>query len=137
MSSLAVTRTVFCMAKARRAGDVRVRSNQNSLLAIMTAALLCAGGCKQQKVQTVSGPPPVPVSIATVAEESVPNELTAVGNVEASSVVEIKAQVGGQLDRVHFTEGQTVQAGAVLFELDSRPYREALRQAVAAVARDR
>jgi multidrug efflux system membrane fusion protein len=49
----------------------------------------------------------------------------------------VKSQIAGQLERVHFTEGQDVARGALLFEIDSRPYREALRQAEAAVARDR
>ncbi len=36
-----------------------------------------------------------------------------------------------------FTEGQEVQQGDLLFEIDSRPYTDALRQAEAAVERDR
>jgi multidrug efflux system membrane fusion protein len=93
-------------------------------------------GCKQQKVQSTGGPPPVPVTLASATRESVPFELRAVGTVEASSIVHVQSQVSGQLERVHFTEGQNVSKGALLFEVDARPYREALRQAEAAVARD-
>jgi multidrug efflux system membrane fusion protein len=63
-------------------------------------------------------------------------EIKVVGTVEASATVQVKSQVAGQLLKVHFTEGQNVQDGALLFEIDSRPYREALRQAEAAVAKD-
>ena len=96
-----------------------------------------AASCRQQKVQTKSGPPPVPVGIAKATQESVPVELRAVGRVEASATIQVKSQVAGQILRVHFTEGQTVQKGAPMFDIDDRPYREALRQAEAAVLRDR
>jgi membrane fusion protein, multidrug efflux system len=105
---------------------------------ILTAAVLvvlCA--CKQQKVQTTSGPPTVPVSVAKATQESVPFQLRVVGSVEASSTVQVKSQIAGQLLRAHFEEGQNVESGALLFEIDSRPFQEALRQAEAAVARDR
>lgn len=103
----------------------------------LTVALLFTG-CKQQKVvQSTSGPPPVPVSVSAASEESIPFELRVVGSVEASATVQVKSQVAGQLDRVHFTEGQNVSKDALLFEIDARPFREALRQAEAGVARDR
>jgi len=43
-------------------------------------------------------------------------------------------RVTGYLDKVDFTEGQEVEAGAVLFQIDPRPYRAALAQAKAAKA---
>ena len=52
------------------------------------------------------------------------------------STVAMLARVGGELNRVHFAEGQEVQKGQVLFQLDPRPYQAALAQAEAAVARD-
>jgi multidrug efflux system membrane fusion protein len=77
-------------------------------------------------------PPPVPVGVETAVEEAVPIQVRAVGNVEAFSSVGVKAQVGGPLLSVKFTEGTNVKAGDVLFEIDPRPFREALRQAEAA-----
>src|SRR5258708_5935098 len=81
--------------------------------------------------------PIVPVSAANATQESVPTELRVVGTVEASAIVQIKSQVSGQLLTVGFTEGQNVATGDLLFEIDPRPYEEALRQAEANVARDR
>src|ERR1035438_7762492 len=81
--------------------------------------------------------PIVPVSVARATQESVPTELRVVGTVEASAIVQIKSQISGQLLRVSFTEGQNVAQGDLLFEIDPRPYEEALRQAEANVARDR
>jgi multidrug efflux system membrane fusion protein len=81
--------------------------------------------------------PIVPVSAAKATQESVPTELRVVGTVEASAIVQIKSQISGQLLRVSFTEGQNVSEGDLLFEIDPRPYEEALRQAEANVTRDR
>jgi multidrug efflux system membrane fusion protein len=83
------------------------------------------------------GPPIVPVSIAKAAQEPVPTELRVVGTVEASAIVQMRSQVAGPLVRVAFTEGQNVNAGDLLFEIDRRPFEDALRQAEAAVSRDR
>jgi len=84
-----------------------------------------------------AGPPVVPVSVAKVSEESVPTEIRVVGSVDASSVVQIKSQIAGQLVKVGFTEGQNVKQGDLMFVIDPRPYQDALEQAEAAVARDR
>src|SRR5262245_44720109 len=80
--------------------------------------------------------PPVPVSTAEAKEELVPIQVRAVGNVEPLSSVGVKAQIGGPLLSVKFAEGSTVAAGDLLFEIDSRPFREALRQAEAEVRKD-
>jgi membrane fusion protein, multidrug efflux system len=100
--------------------------------------LLALAGCKP--AQPAKGPaamPIVPVSVAKATQESVPTELRVVGTVEASAIVQMKSQIAGQLMRVGFTEGQNVAQGDLLFEIDPRPYDEALRQAEANVARDR
>jgi multidrug efflux system membrane fusion protein len=79
----------------------------------------------------------VPVTIAPAASENVPVEIRVVGTVGPSSRVEIKSMVAGQITNVGFTEGEDVKQGDLLFEIDQRPYQEALRQAEAAVERDR
>jgi multidrug efflux system membrane fusion protein len=107
------------------------------LIPFCLAAAACLSGCKQQKAETTSGPPPVPVSVAYATRESVPFEINVVWTVGASSTVEVKSQVAGQLLRATFQEGQNVAEGALLFEIDARPFEEALRQAEAALARDK
>jgi multidrug efflux system membrane fusion protein len=74
--------------------------------------------------------------VAAATEESLPVEIRAVGAGEASETVQIKSQIAGELLRTHFVEGGEVGKGDLLFEIDPRPYREALRQAEAAVTRD-
>ncbi|HYF38127.1 MAG TPA: efflux RND transporter periplasmic adaptor subunit [Gemmatimonadales bacterium] len=82
-------------------------------------------------------PPPVPVIVATAERRQVPFELAATGTVEPLKTVAVQAQVGGTLQRVAFREGEEVKQGQVLFQLDARPYRAALDQALATLARDR
>jgi multidrug efflux system membrane fusion protein len=81
--------------------------------------------------------PPVPVTVATAERRSIPFELAATGTVEPLQTVVVQAQVGGILRRVAFKEGDEVKQGQILFELDPRPYRAALGQALALLARDR
>jgi multidrug efflux system membrane fusion protein len=101
---------------------------------VLIVALLC--GCKAQKVQSTGGPPPVPVSVAVATQEIVSVELQVIGTTEPSAAVQVRSQVAGQLLKVNFSEGQSVRQGDLLFEIDSRPFRETLRQAEAALARD-
>ena len=78
----------------------------------------------------------VPVLVATASQKSVPVQVRAVGNVEAFSTASIKSQVTGVLTKVHFTEGQNVKKGQLLFTIDPRPLEAALKQAEANLARD-
>ncbi len=80
--------------------------------------------------------PSVPVSVTTVKRTSVPYVVIANGVAEPMQTVAVEAQVNGILNRVTFAEGQPVQAGQVLFEIDSRPYVALLQQARAQLARD-
>jgi multidrug efflux system membrane fusion protein len=66
----------------------------------------------------------------------VPVTETAVGTVEAISTVQVRSQVTGRLSKVHFAEGEEVQAGQPLFTLDPQPFQVALDQANATLARD-
>jgi multidrug efflux system membrane fusion protein len=112
-----------------------------SFLAVLSAlCLLTLTACNKQEAKAPAaamGMPVVPVSAARATQESVPTELRVVGTVEASAIVQVKSQIAGELLTVGFTEGQNVTKGQTLFEVDPRPYEEALRQAGANVARDR
>ncbi len=77
-----------------------------------------------------------PVSVAQVVERAMPVTIHAVGTVQASSTVDIRSQVTGQLLSVGFTEGQDVKAGDTLFMLDPRPFQTTLTQAEAVLAKD-
>ena len=74
---------------------------------------------------------PVPVVEGVVATKDVPIYLDGLGTVQAFNTVTVHTRVDGQVVKVAFTEGQDVQAGDVLAQIDPAPYQAALDQAVA------
>lgn len=78
----------------------------------------------------------MPVTVATVTRKDVPIEIQVVGNAEAYLTITVKAQVGGELTRVYFREGDFVKKGDLLFEIDPRLLQAQLNQAQANLARD-
>ena len=102
---------------------------------LVLLAALAASGCSDRA--TAQKPPPtpptVPVSVAEAVQRTVPLQVSAVGNVQASSTVSVKSQVAGEIHEVHFGEGRDVKRGDLLFTIDPRPFEAALRQAEAAL----
>lgn len=91
---------------------------------------------RAQHAKPPKAPADVQVSVAAVAQQSVPVRIQAIGNVEAYSTVALKSRVDGQIVEVNFKEGQEVRTGAALFKIDSRPFEATLRQAEANLMRD-
>ena len=80
--------------------------------------------------------PAVPVLASAAIRKSVPNQLSAIGTVEAFSTVYVKSRAGGHLEAIPFKEGDFVAKGQLLFTLDSRIAQSTLRSAEANLARD-
>jgi multidrug efflux system membrane fusion protein len=78
----------------------------------------------------------VPVSVEKVTRQDVPVFRVGYGTVRAFNSVVLKVRVDGALQQVLFKEGQDVQAGDVLAQIDPRPYQAALNQALAKKAQD-
>jgi multidrug efflux system membrane fusion protein len=106
---------------------------RNLRLAVLTLFATSLGACSKKDPPR---PPSVPVSVTTVQRTMVPYVVKANGVAEPMQTVAIQAQVNGILQRVNFSEGQAVQAGQVLFQIDARPYTAALDQAQGQLARD-
>lgn len=102
--------------------------------ALLAAAALAVAGCSRKD------PPPkqpeVPVTVAVARRVAAPYVITANGVVEPRQTARVTAQVGGLVTDVAFGEGADVRQGQVLFRIDPRPYRAALAQAQATLARD-
>lgn len=112
------------------------------IVVIMAAGMCCFLASCSSKAQEANGSKgdkgkAVPVTVAAVGTKAVPIEITTFGTVQAQSSVQIKAEVGGNLTRVHFRKGQNIKAGDLLFTIDPRSYKAALDQAKANLVRDR
>jgi len=108
------------------------RTLSNAAVAGVLAFLL--SGCSEKKPQAVA--PRVPVTIADVQQKTVPVQVRVIGNVEAYSTVGVKPQITGEIVGVHFTEGQDVKKGQLLFTFDPRPFEADLLRAQANLAQD-
>jgi multidrug efflux system membrane fusion protein len=78
----------------------------------------------------------IPAAVSVSERKNVPVYLTGLGTVQAFNTVTVKVRVDGQLDKINFTEGQTVKAGDVLAQIDPRPFQAALDLATATKAKD-
>src|SRR5215510_14314897 len=107
-------------------------------LALVLLAAGWAAGCSGDKAESQQPQrrPAVTVTVAKVEQKNVPLQIQAIGTVEAYSVVTVKAQVGGELLRVHVKEGQDVRKGDLLFTIDPRIIEATVAQAQANLARD-
>jgi membrane fusion protein, multidrug efflux system len=103
--------------------------------ALAALALLGAAACskKQPKPPATT----VPVVVVSASRADVPFEVDANGVVAPVSTSAITAQVDGLITHVYFREGQEVEKGALLFQIEDRPYRAAYSQALANLARDK
>ena len=105
------------------------------------AILICASvitiGCASKgspAPKMKKGGDGVPVTVARVSLRDVPVEVQVIGNVEAYSVISVKAQVGGELTKVHIQEGDYVKRGDRLFSIDPRSYEAQMHQSEATLA---
>ncbi len=78
----------------------------------------------------------VPVTIAPVVKADFPVFLNGLGTVQGFNTVLVRTRVDGQIDKVAFKEGQLVNKGDLLVEIDPRPYQATLDQAKAKKAQD-
>ena len=101
--------------------------------------LMCLLGCAKQddKANKAKGVlPPTPVTVAMAEARDIPIQVRQIGSVEPVATIAVKAQISGELKQVFFKEGQDVKKGDELFEIDPRPYQQALEQAQSALQKD-
>jgi multidrug efflux system membrane fusion protein len=105
------------------------------LLAVTAAAMLSS--CSREAATPVAGAQ-APEAVRVISPEiaDVPLEIAGIGNVEAISTVEVKARITAPVVKVHFSEGQDVKQGALLFELDPEPINRQIAEIEANIARD-
>lgn len=114
----------------------------SSIIGATFGALLVALGVAawlyRQRAREAPPKPPrvIPVTVAAAALADVPIVLRGLGTVAAYNTVNIQSRVVGNIEKINFHEGQKVQNGEVLVEIDPRPYQAVYDQATATLARD-
>lgn len=101
------------------------------LLAVALLAAACSKGSAEQDGGERKGPLAFPVEVKPVESRRVEYTINAIGSLDAFERVEVVARVAGAVDRVLFTEGQVVQSGQTLVEIDPERYRLAVAAAEA------
>jgi len=113
------------------------RSLPGALVAI-AVALLAASCSKKSATPDAATAKPAPPTVTAVAAavQDVPEEIHAIGTVEAHQTVSVKSRVPGQLASASFREGDEIQQGTVILRIDPRPFEAALEQAQSILSRD-
>jgi RND family efflux transporter MFP subunit len=101
--------------------------------ALLSLAIGATAGLQSVPAAAQGAPGPLPVTVAAPIHRKVSDVAEFTGRFEASQIVEVRAQVSGQLVEVAFKDGAEVKKGDVLFKIDPRNYEAALQQAQAAV----
>jgi multidrug efflux system membrane fusion protein len=99
-----------------------------------TVAWRVQGARPAQPPQPAS--PAIPVVTEKVQVSDMPLVMSGIGTVVAYNIVDVHTQVTGTINKIGFVEGQPVQPGSLIAQLDPRPYQAALQQAQANLARD-
>jgi multidrug efflux system membrane fusion protein len=81
--------------------------------------------------------PSVTTTVTTAVKGNIGIYLDAIGTVTPVYTSSITAQASGVLTAVHYSEGQLVQKGDALIDIDPRPYQAQLLQAEGALERDK
>jgi multidrug efflux system membrane fusion protein len=105
---------------------------------ISAVALLSSCGTKKQAMNPMAMMmmEAAPVRAVPAVAKDVPLDVSAVGNVEALTTVDVKSRIAGEVLRVDFQEGQFVEKGQKLFEIDPEPTLRQLAEIQADIAKD-
>lgn len=91
---------------------------------VLAAAAAVLSGCSSGEANTAPAAPPAPeVTTAAVAIHELRDWADFTGRLEAVETVDVRARVGGYVESVSFTEGSRVEKGALLFQIDPRPFK--------------
>ncbi len=118
------------------------RASKNKLLVGITALALLVGGIAIVQFSSMGDAiaqaggetPAMPVPYVTIEQKPVQLWKEFSARLMAVDYVEIRPQVSGIIQKIHFEDGQIVKKGDVLYTIDPRPYEAAVAQARADVA---
>lgn len=108
------------------------------LIATVMLPMLLLDGCETLSGKTATKETPrVPVLAADAVAKNMPIYISALGTVTPINTVTVKTQISGQLLSVNFKDGQMINAGDVIAEIDPRPYLAQLTQYEGQLAHDK
>jgi len=107
----------------------RAAAGASLILSLALAAPLLAGCGSSQAPAQRAAPPPPQVTVAEPTVRTIVDEDEYVGRFTAVDSVEVRSRLSGYLASIHFTDGQMVKKGDLLFTIDRRPFEIVLAQA--------
>jgi len=99
------------------------------IASIALAAGLVASGCSKKAAGGPGAFPPVQVVAVTAKRQPVTESLSLIGSLAANEMVEIKAEADGTVQEIPFNEGQRIEKGQLLIQLDETKFATALAEA--------
>lgn len=113
-------------------------SRQYFSLRLLLVLAVLVSGCanKEGNSKSRGGDRDVPVATTVAQTGELPIYLTGLGNVKPLNSVTIRPRVDGAIQTIAFTEGQFVNEGDLLVQIDPRPFEVQLKQAEAQLAKD-
>ncbi|HEX7385886.1 MAG TPA: efflux RND transporter periplasmic adaptor subunit [Castellaniella sp.] len=106
------------------------------IVIVLAAVVFATRNFLHSRSQGPRGRPAAAVNLATATQTDIPVTVTALGTVQPLVTATVRSQLSGVLFKLLFQDGQMVQKGQVLAQIDPRPYQIALEQAKANLARD-
>ena len=106
------------------------------VLAVAYAAVIRPLFLSSASARAGAGGRPLPVSAEPARKADLNVRIVALGTVTPVSTVTVRSRVDGQLQKILFKEGQEVEAGAPLVEVDPRPFEVQKQQTEAQLAKD-
>jgi biotin carboxyl carrier protein len=94
-----------------------------SALALGVVSALLSGCGHSQAATGPATPPPPQVTVAQVIARPLHQWVELTGTLQAINSVQVRPRVSGYVDAVRFTEGARVAKGAILFQIDPRPFQ--------------
>lgn len=120
-------------------GSLNQRARSTSGRGILPFLLLMAllSGCEAKSEEAADAPPPPEVEVVDITAQPVVLSESFTGRVEAAETVELRPRVSGYIQEVAFKEGELVEEGDLLFQIDPRPYQARVSAAQAELAQAR
>jgi membrane fusion protein, multidrug efflux system len=120
--------------RERKTVETNTFRNQRVALAATVLAVAVTIGCSKGSVQAAPGMPMPLVTVAKASVQDVPRYLDEIGRNAAFESVTVTPQVGGRIVERHFSDGENVEKGQLLFVIDPRPFQAQVDAAQAALA---